>query len=160
MALSLVTGTGQSQNATTVTPLSRAATGWTWESIQPGESRMKYVAGDLVQPNYIRFGSTEIPDIFKNTPYTPLEGQRRDGRSVLIGVQELWKVYDSADAQVVPYFLPITAHMVLKFGLDALVTPTVLVALIQRLVGAAWNVNTDTAVTAFTPILQGITKVV
>lgn len=159
MAIQLVTGTGSTLSIPTqVGKAPAVAPAFAYSKDEPGESVYTNVNASLDQPNSLRFAASPVADMFKNTGLTPGSGQRKDGLSYLWQVNEVWKVNDGADTSVVPYYLPISAHVVLKFGYDALVTAAVLRDLVLRLLGAPCRNGTDAFDVALGPVLHGITR--
>lgn len=159
MALSLVTGTGQTNAGATTTPQGPSAGNYAFLRDDPGEAILKHIAGSLDQPSTIRYGYQTIKDVFQNAPISADPEQRRDGLQLLMQVNEVWKIYDSGDATVEPYYLPATGHLVLKLPVDALVTPSVVVALAARVIGACHRGTTQSWTNAITPLLNGITAI-
>jgi len=157
MAITLTTGTGQTANCPTPTPLYPAAGSWSYSKDDPGEAIYTNINATLDQPNSIRFAASPIANMFANSPLSASAGQRVDGLSLLAQVNEVWKFDDAADS-LAPYYFPVSAHLVLKLPSDALVTSTVAAALLLRLVGS-WNRNgTDALAAAINPWLHGICK--
>lgn len=157
MALSLATGSAQGSNCATQTPLYPTTGSYAFAQDDPGEAIYANVAGALDQPNKILFKASAIPDMFKSVPLTPAVGQRVDGLSLLVQVQETWKIDDAADA-VAPIYFPVSAHTVLRIPTDALVTPAVVASMLLRLWGAPFRNGTDTLATAITSLVHGITR--
>lgn len=158
MAITLATGTAQALATPTHQPLAPNVGSFKYSKDDPGESILMNVAGALDQPNSIRYGVTRIADVFKGSPAAPVAGQRVDGNSFLVQLAETWKVYDGADTSVQPYYLPVSAHMVLKLPVDALVTGALVETLLLRLLGAIQRNATDDLDVALTPLLHGITN--
>lgn len=161
MALSLVTGSSQDNSCDTLTPLYPDLTDdYLWEKEEPGEAILRAVAGTIDQPNRIRFATASIANLFTGqTAVTPSAGQSTAGISILTQVQEVWKIYDAADADVAPLFFPVSAHMVIKVPTNGLVTSSVLENLVLRLIGAPFRNGTDSLGDAMNPLLFGITKI-
>lgn len=157
MAVTLATGTAQGSNCATQTPLYPTTGSYAFSKDDPGESIYTNIAGALDQPNSIRTGAKVVPDIFKGVPLIPAAGQRTDGLSLVVQVRETWKLDDAADT-VAPLYVPASAHMVLQIPTDALVTPTVVGALMLRLFGAPFRNGTDTIAQAITSLVHGITR--
>jgi len=125
----------------------------------PTEALYTNVASTLDQPNTVRHGVSTIADVFKNTGVIPDSGQRVQGLSILSQVVETWKVYDNADNAVDPYYLPVSAHFVLKFPVDALITSTILANFILRMQGSIWAGASDTLAASIDPLLRGVTQI-
>lgn len=161
MALSLVTGSAQDNNCATLTPKYPDLTSdYLWEKEEPGEAILRAVVGSMDQPNRIRYATSSIPNLFAGqSAVAAVAGQSTIGTSILIQVQEAWKIYDAADANVAPHFFPVSAHMVLKVPVTELVGSTALSGLVLRLLGATFRNGTDTLAEALNPLLYGITKI-
>jgi hypothetical protein len=155
MSLSLTIGTGQTSESTLDrTPAYPAVGDWIHSKDDPGESILVYAAGDLTQPNSIRHAVSSVADVFKGTGVAPIAGQRTEGLSILTQVIETWKV--SGDG-ITPYYLPVSAHYVLKIPVDGLVTGTVAAALLDRLIGASARSGADAVDVGLSQLLHGVT---
>jgi hypothetical protein len=136
MAIALVTG---SWTATQTANFLGAGTGRPasteiiYVKDDPGESIVARTGLTLDQSMRHRIAVANVADVIKGSDVNPISGQRVDGLSILAQLTETWKVYDSADAQVAPYYLPVSCHCVWKFPVDALVTAAALKGLTARL---------------------------
>lgn len=157
MAVALTTGTGQATNVPTQTPVMPDDGDYRLKTNGPNESLYVNTAGTLDQPNAVRHSVQEVADVFKSSGVKPDSGQGTEGLSLLTQVTETWKVADAADATVDPYYLPASAHLVVKVPKDVMVTPTIVAGLILRLFGALWADSTDTLSEAVEPVLHGVT---
>lgn len=158
MSLTLVSATGQTTSAPTRTPKIPDSGLFVFKSDEAGESVMENTSAPITQPNAVRYAVGVVSDVFKNTPANPASGQRKDGKSILIQINETWKLYDPANTALAPIYLPVQAHMVLRFPVDESITSTELAALVDRLVGAATRDDEQTLASALDPLLHGITK--
>lgn len=158
MAITLATGTAQALAMPTHTPLAPNVGSFSYSKDDPGESILTNIATALDQPNTIRYSVSSVADVFKNAPIAPLGDQRRDGSSLLVQLQEAWKVYDGADTSVQPYYLPVSAHFVLKIPTDALITGAVVQDLLLRLLGACGRAAAMDLDDSINPLLHGITN--
>jgi hypothetical protein len=102
---------------------------------EPGKVVLTNVNASLVQPNTIRMEVAAVNNVFARSLVTPVAGQRVDGLSILLEVNEVWCVADAADPSVVPYYLPIKGHMVLRLPNDSFVDSAAVAALVQRVEG-------------------------
>lgn len=159
MAVALTTGSSQNVNVPTQTPVMPATDAYCLVAAQPTEAMYANGAGALDQPNKIRIAIQDIPDIFKNSGVTPDSGQRTSGVSILAQVIETWKVDDAANTSFDSYYLPASAHLVLKLPKDAMVTSSVAAAFVLRMLGALWGASADTLAQALAPLMQGATRV-
>lgn len=158
MALTLSNGSGQQTQVTSSNPPLMPTVGNYAETLDsPGEAIFRFVTGALDQPNTIRFGYQVIPDIFRNSPIEPAVDQRRDGLSLLLQVNEVWKVDDAADS-VAALYLPASCHTVVKLPIDALITSVTVSAFMRRCLGAAFTVEDDVLADAIAPLMAGVTS--
>jgi len=139
-------------------PYTPAAASIGYSTDEPGKAVLTNIAGDLLQPNSIRLEISAITDIFAKTVVNPLTSQRKDGQSILVEVNEVWKVHDASDTSVAPYFLPVKAHMVLRLPNDTFVDSAAVAALIQRLEGAAQRSAAQTLADGITNPLHGVVR--
>lgn len=156
MALSLVTGTLQTNSGATTTPKGPAASSYAFAKDDPGEAILRCIAGNLDQPSTIRYGWTKVNDVFRNAAIDADPEQRRDGFQTLMQVNEVWKVYDSGDSSVTPYYLPVSGHLVLKLPVDALVDMSAVVAFATRVIGSCHRGTTQSWSDALTPLVNGV----
>lgn len=158
MAIALGTGTAQTTNVTAAqTLLMPVVASHRYMIDDSGNAVRANVVGALDQPNTIKYGVSRIADVFRGASVEAADGQRKDGNSILVQVNEVWKVADAADSTVVPYYLPASAHMVLKIPVDANITSAVVAAFILRLMGAPFVAAGDSLATAIDPLLHGVT---
>ena len=133
MSISVLTGSSQTTAGSAVTPLAPAAGSYGVAIDDPGQTVLVAVDGDLDTPNRIRYAVTNVADVFKGSDASPKSGQRVDGLSVLCQVTETWKVTESETGS--SYYLPMSAHLVIKLPIDANISSTDLAGLVARLVG-------------------------
>lgn len=158
MAIALATGSGSTTNVTAAQTLLMPTVGsFKLLANSPNEAVYVNVAGALDQPNKVRHAVSVIPDVFKGLDIEPDAGQRTDGLSILSQITELWKVDDAANSSFNPYYLPVSAHMVIKVPVDALITSQVLGNLFLRLAGSVWGAAGQSLAQAFDPLLRGAT---
>lgn len=158
MALALTTGTAQITTGASLTPLILPTASYLVSKDAVGEAVLTNTAGSLDQPNRARFSCQTIADIFKNqTDCKPVTGQQVAGLSMLMQLTETWKVDDAGDT-LAPIYYPASAHIVLKVPQDALVTSTVIMDFVRRLIGAPLRLVGDTLSTGWNNPLHGIVK--
>lgn len=157
MAVTLATGTGSATAVPAQTPLMPTLASFRLQSQTAQETVYVNSVGALDQPNKVRHAVAEVADVFKNTGVAPDTGQATQGLSILTQVTETWKVDDPANTSFASYYLPVSAHMVMKVPNDALITSTVLAAFYLRAVGSIWGAADDTLVEALEPLLHGVT---
>lgn len=159
MAIAMATGTGQAVAATVDwVPLQPTIVSYDYSKDEPGETIYTNIAGALDQPNTIRCAAAPIADIFRGAPVDPITDQTVDGLSILVQVNEAWKVNDSANTSFVPYYLPVSAHMVLKVPVNEYVTAAAVVGLITRLAGAPMRAAGDNMSVAISKLLRGVVR--
>lgn len=159
MAIAMATGTGQAIASTVdFVPTQPTLASYAYSKDEPGEAVYSNIAGALDQPNTIRYAVASIADVFKNSPVAPITDQPVDGLSILVQVNEVWKVADSANTSFVPYYLPVSAHMVLKVPTDEYVTAAAVVSLVARLAGAPMRAAGDNMSVALGQLLHGVTR--
>lgn len=158
MATTLGVGSGQNTNCTSITPVFADVANFKYVRDDPGETIRACIAAGLDQPSKIRLAFSEVANIFANSGIEPTQGTSLKGSSLLCQLTETWKVYDDADATVVPYYLPASAHMVIKFPNHALVTGTVVAALVHRLLGGMYPAAATSLSTVMAPLLRGALK--
>lgn len=155
MAITVETGTGQTTSGTALTPLAPDAGSYGYTVDDPGQAVMKNVVNALDQPNTVRCQVATVADVFKGSDVAAAAGQRTDGLSILVQITESWKVTDSVTGDV--YYLPISAHMVLKIPVDANITGALLQALVTRLVGSLDRGAADVA-DSLTSLSHGVVR--
>lgn len=136
MALTLTTGSFQTVSGPTRVPLTPAAASIGYSVDEPGKAVLTNVSASLLQPNSIRIEVSDVANIFAKQTTQPVAGQRIDGVSILVEVNEVWCVNDPANTAVEPYYMPVKAHMVLRLPNDPFCDSAAVAALIQRLEGA------------------------
>lgn len=93
----------------------------------------------LDQPETIRFGFSEIADIYaKSGLNTDQISGTTKGVNVLAQINETLKVTDSSNAAFSQY-LPISAHLVVKVPQSGYITPAIVKTLITRLIATLYE---------------------
>jgi len=156
MSTSLATGTGQTLSVTTLTPVAPAVGLWTPQVLEAGNTVIKNTNGALDQPNTIRYSISPVADMFKNADCRAMPDQRTDGINLLVQVNEVWKVTESLTGEY--YYLPVSAHCVLKLPADVAVTATQVAALATRLAGATYRGASEAATVGWGVLLHGVTR--
>lgn len=158
MALALTTGSFQTVSGPTRVPYTPAAASIGYSVDEPGKVTLTNVSANILQPNTIRLETTTVSDVFSKSPAVAATGQRKDGVSILVEVNEVWKVEDAANTAVIPYYLPVKAHMVLRLPNDTFVTEAAVAALIQRLEGAFQRSAAQTLAEGIANPLHGVVR--
>lgn len=108
----------------------------------------------LDQPESIRFGYSEIADIYaKSGLNSDLVSGTKKGINLLVQVNDTIKVSDPTAPTFVQY-LPISAHVVIKVPQSSVITPAVVQTLINRLCGSLY----ENATTNLPSLLKGVLK--
>lgn len=93
----------------------------------------------LDQPETIRFGFSEIANVYANSGLnTDQVSGTVKGINVLSQITEVIKVTDSANAAFSQY-LPVSAHLVIKAPQSGYITPEMMQTLVARLVGTLFE---------------------
>lgn len=109
------------------------------KATSPGEITLVNTTTPFDQTEKIRFGFSEIADIYKNSDLSSdQQSISKTGVNVLVQVTETLKVTDSANSSFVQY-LPLSAHIVLKVPKSAYIDDATVTSLIQRLVGTLYE---------------------
>lgn len=158
MALTLTTGSAQTVVGASLTPFFQPAASYIVSKDVTGETQYVNTAAALDQPNSVRMAVSSVADIFKGVPgLNPLAGQSRAGISILAQLMETFKVDDAADG-LAPYYLPFSAHLVIKSPLDSLITSTVIADAVRRLLGTFLRTNAETLADGINYPLHFVTK--
>jgi len=142
-------------------PRHPVAGSWRYTAEQPGEAILGCVDDSRDMPTSIRYGITPITDIFKGTSLSPVQDQVKTGTSVLVQVTQSWKVTDGAVNDPALYYLPVSAHLVLRLPTDALVTEARVALLLGELIGSMGCTIADGEAfeDAIRPLLHGVVQV-
>lgn len=99
----------------------------------PKEVILTNTTSPLDQPETLRFGFSEIANIYANSGLSTdqITGSTK-GVNVLAQITETIKVTDSANAAYVQY-LPVSAHLVIKAPQSGYITPALIQSLVTRL---------------------------
>lgn len=93
----------------------------------------------LDQPETIRFGFSEIADVYsKSGLNTDQISGTLKGLNLLAQINETIKVTDTANAAFSQY-LPISAHLVIKVPQSGYITPAMITTLVTRLVATLYE---------------------
>lgn len=103
-----------------------------------GDITIVNTTGPADRTETVRYAVTRINNVYSGTSVDPSAfALSKRGASVLVQVNDIITVTDSATNY--RYDLPISAHMVVKTSLDEVITSDVLTAIVQRLIGAAYE---------------------
>lgn len=158
MALTLTTSSFQTVAGPTRLPYTPDPASMAYQVDEPGKALIVNTAAPLTQPNSIRLEVSTVNDVFARSPVQAGPEQRKDGLSLLVEVNEVWMVNDPANTAVLPYYLPIKAHMVLRLPNDTFVTSANVASLVQRLEGAMQRAAAQTLADGLTNPLHGVVR--
>lgn len=103
------------------------------------ETILTNTSSPLDQPETIRFGFSEIADVYsKSGLNTDQVSGTLKGLNLLSQINEVIKVTDTTNAAFAQY-LPISAHLVIKVPQSGYITPAMINSLITRLVGTLYE---------------------
>lgn len=103
-----------------------------------GEVTIVNTTGPADRTETVRYAVNKISNIYSGTSVDPSAfALSKRGASVLVQVNDIITVTDSTTN--LRYDLPISAHLVVKTSLDEVITSDVLTAMVQRLIGAAYE---------------------
>jgi hypothetical protein len=111
----------------------------------PNEVIVTNVTCPLDRPETIRFGYTEIADVYKNTSIdSSVYAPTKRGIQLLAQVNDVYTVTDSVDTQY-RVDLPVQAHLVIKVPANELITADEVNKLIARAVSTFYATATVTS---------------
>lgn len=106
---------------------------------EPTEAILANVTSPLDRPESIRFGYTDIKDVYKGTSIDPsVYAPTRRGMQILAQVNDIYSVSSDTDATY-RIDLPVSAHVVIKIPACELLTADVVNALALRAVATLYN---------------------
>lgn len=106
---------------------------------EPSEVIITNLTSPLDQPERFRWAHNQITDVYKNTGIDPtLYYQSRRGTQVLCQLTDVYSVTDSEHADYLA-MLPVEAHIVIKVPNNDLITPQVVEALVERMLGGLYE---------------------
>lgn len=105
----------------------------------PDEVVLTNVTSPLDRPETIRFGYTEVKDVYKNTSIdASVYAPTKRGVQLLAQINDVYSVTDSVDAEY-RVDLPVQAHMVIKVPASEVITADVVKELVLRSVASFFN---------------------
>lgn len=97
-------------------------------------------------PEKFRYAYNEVSNIYAGSSVDPAyQAASKRGGNLLVQLTEVWTVGDDTDATYRKDF-PVSAHIVLKYPLDAVVTAARVEDLIGRLLSGLYNTGKETTV--------------
>lgn len=119
-----------------------------------GDITVVNTTGPADRTETVRYAVTRINNVYSGTSVDPSAfALSKRGASVLVQVNDIITVTDSATNY--RYDLPISAHMVVKTSLDEVITSEVLTAIVQRLIGAAYEQSGKTVGDRLSKLIRG-----
>jgi hypothetical protein len=159
MSNTLVIGSAQTITSETIlTPKVPVFGSYAYSVDDPGNAILKNVVGALDQPHSIRYAINSVADVFKQSEVAPYAGQSTAGVNILVQLNESWKIQQAMTSLDIGY-LPVSAHIVLKLPTDALVTSSVVEALLARLIGTLSRSSVGTRESVLDLLLHGVTTI-
>lgn len=149
---------GYTDTTTTPKSLSRPdlsyAVDFRVKSNEPSEA----IIVNLTSPNdrleTIRFGYTEIKDVYKNTAIdASVMAPSKKGIQVLAQVNETFSLSDATDATY-RVDLPVSAHVIVKIPACEYITPAMVETLVARCVASLYDTG-STGSTKLSQLLKG-----
>lgn len=116
------------------------------KSDEPGESILVNLTSPLDRTETVRFGYSEVKDVYKNTTIdASVMAPSRKGVQILVQVNDIYSLTDSADASY-RVDLPVSAHLVVKIPACEYITPDMVQALAARAVSTLYDTGAVTTV--------------
>lgn len=118
---------------------------WRVKQDEPDEAILTNLSSPVVYPERMRISGSDVANVYSGSSVEPsLYAPTKKGRSILVQVNEIWKVTDTADATY-EVALPVQCHLVIKVPNHELVTPAAIQTLIGRAVSGLFETgSTDT----------------
>lgn len=121
------------------------ATDFKTKTDDPNEVIITNVTCPLDRPETVRFGYTEINDVYKNTSIdSSVYAPTKRGIQLLAQINDVYSVTDTVDATY-RVDLPVQAHIVIKVPANENITADVVNALIARSVSTFYATSTVTS---------------
>lgn len=106
---------------------------WKVKQNEPDSAILTNLTSPVVYPERMKISASDVNNVYSGSSVEPsLYAPTKKGRSILVQVNEIWKVTDTTDATL-EVALPVQCHLVVKVPNHELVTP----ATIQTLIGRA-----------------------
>lgn len=149
---------GYTDTVTTAKSLSRPDLSYTADfrvrNEVPGETILVNLSSPIDRPETVRFGYSEIKDVYKNTSIDPsVMAPTRKGVQVLAQVNDIYSLTDSADPSY-RVDLPVSAHIIVKVPACEYITPDMVQSLVARTVASLYDTGTTTS-TKISQLLKG-----
>lgn len=112
---------------------------WRIKQDEPEEAILTNLTSPVVYPERMRISASDVANVYSGSSVEPsLYAPTKRGRSVLVQVNEIWKVTDSVDATY-EVALPVQCHLVIKVPNHELVTPDAIQTLVGRAVSGLFE---------------------
>jgi hypothetical protein len=127
-------------------------------SNEPDEIIITNLTSPLGYAEVVRFQTKQLADIYANTSVDKaLYAASRKGRQIYIALNDIFRVVDSNDASF-EMALPLSASLTVKFPQNAMITQSVIVALIERLVGLLFETDDEAMSPRIKALIRGSLK--
>lgn len=111
----------------------------------------------VVYPEKMRFSVSDVANVYSGSSVEPsLYSPTKRGVSLLVQVNEMWKVTDTVDPSY-EVALPVQAHLVIKVPNHELVTPAAVETMVGRLISCLYETGSEDT-TRLTAMLRGSLK--
>lgn len=122
---------------------------------EPNEAIVTNLTSPIGQPERLRWAHSDVADVYRGSGIDPtMYYASRRGTQILVQLTDVFKVTDTEDASYEAH-LPISCHLVVKVPNNDLVTDEVVLAEIQRLLGALFETTGTTPENRLKSILRG-----
>lgn len=122
-----------------------------------GEIILTNLTSPVDRPERIRVAYSEVANIYSGTGIeASLNSNTKRGVSIVIQCTDVASVTDSTDPDF-RYDLPISAHLVIKSAVDELITPTVILTIVGRVISGLFDTGSTTTA-RLAAILRGSLK--
>lgn len=116
---------------------------WRVRYNEPDEAILTNLSSPVVYPERMRISASDVANVYNGSSVEPsLYAPTKKGRSILVQVNEIWKVTDSEDATY-EVALPVQCHLVIKVPNHELVTPDAIQTLVGRCVSGLFETGSS-----------------
>lgn len=122
---------------------------------EPNEAIITNLTSPIDQPERFRTAHSDVADVYRNTGIDPtMYYASRRGTQILAQLTDVYKVTDSADASY-EALLPVSAHLVLKVPNNDLITDTLAITVLERLLACLYETTGTETSTRIAALLRG-----
>lgn len=110
-----------------------------------GETILANLTSPLDRPETLRYGYSEIKDVYKSTTIDPsVMAPSKKGVQILVQVNDIFSLTDSVDASY-RVDLPVSAHLIVKVPACEYITPDQIQTLAARTVAMLYDTGSTTS---------------